>query len=1238
MTTKTKVRNRRFALESLEDRILLSTTWVPLDQVLTQGMTRAGFLSPLSELNLYSPDLAHTLTPPGQFPPGAVPVPLNSKTGETVFAAAGKYVVQIDVTGLSGAAAADPRRLLERAQGELAQAKLADPTDKQLNSFSIDKYLGAGRYLVTTGVNTLDDTPLLDKAFAKLPGFQNALPDYLFPQNALSTPSGKKPSPPPPGAPVPTLSEIGAPGGLVFSGSVSQTVLPGSTISFSVLLDAGQTLAAIVTPASTLQAVLTIRNTKGQVIGSATGSALGALTALQAITIGTSGTYMVSVGGTGVTTGTFTLQVVVNSLLQNQRFLGGGSDGTLAGAQQIDLSPLVLGNGISRSAVYGNIPLQPQAGDAWVSERGVGVQLVSSTGVVEGTLNNAALSAGIVQGMHIRPNGHLYVGVDTNPGLGNGGEIVEMTQTGVVVNIIHLPSDTPTNSFFYPFGFSIASDGTLWVAQPNTNNVVHLDASGNLIHSYATGLGSNPEWTEVRSDGQVFISLDGNGTIAKLDPGTGSITTFATDPAGLPFGESFTPSGDMLVADPNVGILRFNSVGVLTQVIDDFNAPIDTEVDPSGNVVAASFFNTVDRFTAAGALISSTSIPGNAIGLGVIGSEGPPPPSLQADFYKFSLKAGQSVTAVLSDLTGVAQSEQVALVSSNGTVLALGTPSGPHGASINSFIATANGTYHLRVTGNGIQYSLVLETGADFDNSGNNSLATAQNLFPGANGSESALGALTTTSLWGVDWQNAANQLIHTINTQTGAFTSTFSGPATPLTNPFGFNMAFDGTNLWFNDGAFSGSDTIFKLDPVTGAVRGSFLAPTPSELTGLAFLNGSLWGLDANFNIYQIDPATGSLIGQFSLPGDNALTGLAGDPSRHVLWAVSQTHTIYEIDPVAQTIIKSAGDGLNLNEQDLGFFNNELYVSETFGPGANDIAVFNATTLAETRDLPMNVATFISGLGADGFALASSDYYHFSANAKLFISAATPYSANQGPFQPANTLSAVLQLYDANGHLLATSTPGGTIAFTAQTSGDYYVRISGNNGTTGDYTLTVQGANGPPPAFTVTGTNPPANSYNKPLASITVDFSDGILLSSLSGAKVTFGGLAPTGYQVNNGHEVTWFLQVTPPGLNIPYTFQIAAGTIKNIHGVGLTGFSETIIVNTVPPHLTATSIEEGDVDPAGSLSYVVSFQEPINPASVDVGSFDLHGNVPERGLQPRLVQLQRDGHHADHQLQRPP
>jgi sugar lactone lactonase YvrE len=870
--------------ESLEARALLATgQWVPLDQIFSQGIAQAGTLPPLSVLDLLSPNAAHDLTPAGLVPPpGSVQVGIDSVPGEQAYAVAGKYIVQIDVTGLGAAAAANPRQLLGRAQAELAQAKVANPADATLAAVTINAYVGAGRYLVTAGANADPDvTPFLQSSLAKLPGFQSVIPDYLFPASELkSTPP--KQSTPPAGAtnPVPSLSGTGAPGTLVFTGSIAQNVVPGSTISYSVNLDAGQTLAAVVTTDPNLQATLTITDTKGKVIGTAKAAAPGAQVAIQAITASKSGAYHVAVGGVGNTAGNFTLQTLVNTLLQSQRYLGGPNDGTAANAQTIDGSALDLGNGISRSAVYGDIPLQAAAGDSFVSERGVGVQLVSSSGVIEATLNNPALSAGVINGMHIGPNGNLYVGVDTSPGNGTGGEIVEMTQTGTVVATINLPADPNQGGFFfYPFGFAVATDGTLWVAQPNTGNVVHLNATGSLIKSYAVG--GNPEWAAVRADGQVFISQGAGGIIQQLDPSSGNVSTFATDPAGLPFGLSFDASGNLLVADPNVGVEKFNTSGVLTQTISDFNQPLDVEVDPSGNILASTGFSTLDKFTSGGTPIISTTIAGAGIGLAVVGTEGPPPPVAQTtDFYKFSLAKGQSMTAVLSDLSNT--SANVALVGADGTVLALGKVDGGNEETINSYIAPSKGTYYLRVTGNGVQYSLVLETGADFSSGGNTSLAGAQNLFNGSNGVASVLGSLTTTSLWGVDWQAAPNQVIHTINTLNGAFTGTFAAPATPVTNPFGFNMAFDGTNLWFNDGAFTGGNTLYKLDPITGAVRGSFPSPTPS-LFGLAYLNGALWGTDST-SIYKIDPSTGHLLGQLSPAWDDNIVGLAGDPSRGVL------------------------------------------------------------------------------------------------------------------------------------------------------------------------------------------------------------------------------------------------------------------------------------------------------------------------------------------------------------------
>src|SRR5262249_59412337 len=103
--------------------------------------------------------------------------------------------------------------------------------------------------------------------------------------------------------------------------------------------------------------------------------------------------------------------------------------------------------------------------------------------------------------------------------------------------------------------------------------------------------------------------------------------------------------------------------------------------------------------------------------------------------------------------------------------------------------------------------------------------------------------------------------------------------------------------------------------------------------------------------------------------------------------------------------------------------------------------------------------------------------------------------------------------------------------------------------------------------------------------------------------------------------HEVTYFVQSLPPGQNVPYTFQVAAGAVTDIHQVAVTGFSETIIINTIPPHLTKNSINEGSIGTTGNLTYTASFQEPIVPSSVSAFSFDLHGAFRNADYSPSSI-----------------
>src|SRR5262249_11351983 len=151
-----------------------------------------------------------------------------------------------------------------------------------------------------------------------------------------------------------------------------------------------------------------------------------------------------------------------------------GTHGSIGTAQDISGSFVGLGGTGSRGAVLGDInQLVVNTGDVYASERGgPGVVVVANAGGVTAGLNNPVFGTGVVNGMHEGPDGNLYVGLDTSPGNGTGGEILKFSPSGTLLATIHLPNDPNQGGFFYyPFGFAVAADGSFWVPQPNTGNI-----------------------------------------------------------------------------------------------------------------------------------------------------------------------------------------------------------------------------------------------------------------------------------------------------------------------------------------------------------------------------------------------------------------------------------------------------------------------------------------------------------------------------------------------------------------------------------------------------------------------------------------------------------------------------------------------------------------------------------------------------------------------------------------------
>ncbi len=157
--------------------------------------------------------------------------------------------------------------------------------------------------------------------------------------------------------PFPTpLVQAGPPGTLVYSGTYSSGAIGvvGDTDSFTISLDAGQTLTVLAIPAAGLTPTLQVRDPSNNLIGSVISSAAGNYAVLQTISVTTAGTYTITVGGASNTTGSYSLQVTLNAALEAEGY-NGPTDDTRATAQNIDSGFVSLGGAASVATVLGGL-------------------------------------------------------------------------------------------------------------------------------------------------------------------------------------------------------------------------------------------------------------------------------------------------------------------------------------------------------------------------------------------------------------------------------------------------------------------------------------------------------------------------------------------------------------------------------------------------------------------------------------------------------------------------------------------------------------------------------------------------------------------------------------------------------------------------------------------------------------------------------------------------------------------
>ena len=339
---------------------------------------------------------------------------------------------------------------------------------------------------------------------------------------------------------------------------------------------------------------------------------------------------------------------------------------------------------------------------------------------------------------------------------------------------------------------------------------------------------------------------------------------------------------------------------------------------------------------------------------------------------------------------------------------------------ISNFVAPASGTYYIRVTGTtGTDYSLVATRNADFDLEDNNTIATAQPILaPEVAGRQWVLGALTDRTAvitpfdqgWWTDfgYNDPTNQ-----NYFTG-YVPDFG----ILRNFFAFDVPALGGQI--STAEFQVSNPFYaSSDPTENYVLYDVSTPI-TDLVG-----GAAGGRTDIFDDLGTGQSYGSRV--FSSADDGAIVTIG-------------------LDAAAIAAIQAAQGG----QFALG---GALTTIDVAG-GQQSIFAFSGSP-TDTRQLVLG--------------LVDSDFYRIAAdgNKQIEVEVTVP-AGSRGEF--VNGIIPVVRLYDAGGHLVASSESGSkshdvTLKYKVpkKAGGTYYVEVASADGSTGEYLLSVKGGSSTP-------------------------------------------------------------------------------------------------------------------------------------------------------------------------------
>ncbi len=408
-----------------------------------------------------------------------------------------------------------------------------------------------------------------------------------------------------------------------------------------------------------------------------------------------------------------------------------------------------------------------------------------------------------------------------------------------------------------------------------------------------------------------------------------------------------------------------------------------------------------------------------------------PPPPPPADYYAFTLAAGDTATVALEALP--AGTLSLTLLDPSGAAVALGA-GGPTNVDrvIQNFRATTSGLYRALVTASTtVDYNLVVTRNAAFDTEGNDTFATAQDVT----GTQGVLGH-----------SGGAGATVVTLNaTDSGWYDSNGTHTATNTNYIVGQSGAPRQLRNFF----------VFNLASVSQVITGATLVLT----NGISSRGPGYNSPDASETYTLFDVAT-------SVPtlqaGGSGLTGIFADLGGGTIQG-SRTMTAADNFLNVPITLNAAGIA-KLN----AFRGTQVALGgavTTLSGGADQVVFAFTGNLTDVKQLILNLAQ-------------PEDWYKVtlaSDQTALRLDTKTPAD---GAGQFVNTLNPTIELYNAAGTLVFSGTPGAdgrneSLMATGLTAGSTYrIRVRSEGGTQGEYFLGVTPLATPTPTALVDNRN----------------------------------------------------------------------------------------------------------------------------------------------------------------------